>query len=129
MSRIAQEIRESMFGFAVNGTGEPAAHFRFGENFIGFQGHFPGQKVLPGVCQVQCVQTVLETWKGNTVRLREIVSAKYVLPVLPGDEIACRCLDVKEGTGLTSLRAVITRGDEKISDFRLKVILVPPEPA
>jgi len=128
MSKVAREIRQHMYGFTVNGTGEPVAHFRFGEDFIGFQGHFPGQKVLPGVCQIQCVQAVLEAWKGTTVRLREIVSAKYVLPVMPDEEISCSCLDIKEGADWVSLRAIITRGEEKISDFRLKVTVATPEP-
>ena len=127
MSRIAGEIRGQMHGFALNGNGEPSANFRFREEFVGFQGHFPEQKVLPGVCQLECVKAVLEAWKGQQIRVQEIVSAKYIVPVGPGDEISCRCLDVKEERDVASLRALITRGEEKVSDFRLRVRLFSPE--
>ncbi len=129
MSRIAGEIRNQMYGFTVNGNGEASANFRFREEFIGFQGHFPERKVLPGVCQLQCVQAVLEAWKGQRIHLQEIVSAKYMVPVGPGDEISCRCLDMKEANHVASFRALITRGEEKVSDFRLRVRLISPDRA
>ena len=56
------------------------ASFLFPEDFIGFQGHFPGNKILPGVCQIQCVISMLEKWKKKNIVLREIVLAKFFSP-------------------------------------------------
>lgn len=99
------------------------ARFRFAGDFVGFAGHFPDRAVLPGVCQIQCVKAVLERWTGVPVSLREIVSAKYLVPVGPGEEILCVVRDLSASNGECALKASLHRGAEKISEFRLRLAL------
>jgi 3-hydroxyacyl-[acyl-carrier-protein] dehydratase len=127
LSRIKREVKEAMRGFHANGRGELSAGFVFGEEFVGFQGHFPMKKVLPGVCQIQCIKAMLEEWKKADVSLLEIVKAKYLLPVAPLEELTVKCSLKDEcvgaettGEGCT-LRATVSRGGEKVAEFRLKV--------
>ena len=109
---------------ALTGSGrELTARFLFPEGFLGFEGHFPGKKILPGVCQVQCVLSMLEQQTGNSISLREIVLAKFFAPVLPNEEIVCRSSGVQE-SGEFLVKAVITRGDQKVSELKLKVYAV-----
>jgi 3-hydroxyacyl-[acyl-carrier-protein] dehydratase len=97
------------------------AHFAFPEDFIGFQGHFPGNKILPGVCQIQCAVTMLEKWKNLPVVLKEIVLAKFFSTVTPLEEFMCMCKGIEHTDGDFILRASIRKGDKKISEMKLKV--------
>jgi len=127
VSRIIGEIDASLRPVSMNGAGAAEATFCFGEDFSGFQGHFPAKKVLPGVCQIQCVLVLLGRWQDADARLSEITNVKYVLPVFPGDEISCRIISLKDlGEGLFSLKASMLKGTERVSDFRLKAWLGRP---
>lgn len=55
----------------------------FPANFIGFQGHFPGRPVLPGVCLVLAALLQAEGASRTPLVLREVVSAKFYAPVEP----------------------------------------------
>jgi len=123
-SRIIGEIDAALRPVSMNGAGAAEATFSFGEDFSGFQGHFPAKKVLPGVCQIQCVLALLGRWQDTDARLREITNVKYVLPVFPGDVVTCKIISLKElGDGLFNLKASMLKGTERVSDFRLKAWL------
>lgn len=120
MKRIKEEIAQNMTSL-MSSNGTITSRFLFPESFLGFQGHFPDKKILPGVCQVQCVLTALERATKSSIRLREIVLAKYFAPVVPNDEVACVCSDVGQGEFI--MKAVMTKGDQKVSEFKLRVVV------
>jgi len=126
ISPMARQIEEAMSVSSLNGTsGSVEATFTFNEDFAGFQGHFPSNKIFPGVCQVQCVLALLGRWQDSEARLTELTNVKYVLPIVPGDVITCRITGLKELEGdVFSLKASIHKGSERVSDFRLKARLV-----
>jgi 3-hydroxyacyl-[acyl-carrier-protein] dehydratase len=109
-----------MTGFAADG-GVLSARFVFPEEFIGFQGHFPEKKILPGVCHIQCVLSLLEAHGKRPVLLREAVLVKFFHPVLPQEEILCTCRDVQDGNGEFTVKAVFVRGEQKVSELKLRV--------
>ncbi len=96
------------------------SRFVFPEEFIGFQGHFPEKKILPGVCQIQCVLTTLEKTNKKAVDLKEILLAKYFAPASPGEELTCVCSDLKEQGGEFTVKAVISKSSTKIAEFKLR---------
>jgi 3-hydroxyacyl-[acyl-carrier-protein] dehydratase len=61
-----------------------------------FEGHFPGQPIVPGVCMMQMVKEVLETAIGKETRLVSAVSAKFLYMIDPREtsrvsmELICR---------------------------------------
>ncbi len=59
------------------------ASFVFAPDFIGFDGHFPGNPVLPGI--VQILAGILTAGQGAKPRLRELVKCKFLRPVRPGE--------------------------------------------
>ncbi len=122
MSRIKAEIQQCMSGPERDGA-TIGARFRFPAGFIGFQGHFPGNSVLAGACQIQCALTAMEHGLEKAVALREIVLAKFVAPVLPEQEITCLVSDCGDTPGEWLCRARITRGDERVAELRLRVCL------
>jgi 3-hydroxyacyl-[acyl-carrier-protein] dehydratase len=100
-----------------------SARFQFPAEFIGFQGHFPEKKILPGVCQVQCVLALLEKGFGKNVVLKEIVQAKYFSPVFPDDEVMCAVSDLGDPGSVMTVKAAITKGAAKVSEMKLRVLM------
>jgi 3-hydroxyacyl-[acyl-carrier-protein] dehydratase len=121
LKRIKEQI-EACMQVGTSEDGRPMGEFRFPADFIGFQGHFPAKSILPGACQIECLLTLLERLSGKTLALKEIVLAKYVSPVLPGELIRCVLADPPAFTGdETAVKAFIQRGGERVSELRLKI--------
>ncbi|MCS6891651.1 MAG: 3-hydroxyacyl-ACP dehydratase FabZ [Rhodovarius sp.] len=64
-----------------------------------FQGHFPGEPVMPGVLIVEAmaqtaavlvVETLGEAFRGKLVYFMSIEGAKFRRPVVPGDRLELR---------------------------------------
>ncbi len=125
MKKVKAEIVQHMAGLQTSGK-QISARFVFPGEFIGFQGHFPDKKVLPGVCQIQCAVAVVEQARQRKVALKEIALAKYFLPVLPDEEILCVCSDV-EGSGEFTMKAVITKGTAKAAELKLRMAFTDEE--
>ena len=121
MRTIKTEVVQHMSGLEASDR-TVTARFRFPEEFIGFQGHFPGKKVLPGVCEIQCALSLVEQARQKSVELKEITLAKYFAPVSPGEEIFCVVSDVAD-SGEFTCKAVITKGETKVAELKLKVAL------
>ncbi|MFT3932027.1 MAG: 3-hydroxyacyl-ACP dehydratase [Chitinophagaceae bacterium] len=49
-----------------------------------FQGHFPGQPVVPGVCMMQMVKELLEIATSRTLRLQTGLDLKFLSVIDPG---------------------------------------------
>ena len=85
-------------------NGEVAARFVFPEDFIGFQGHFPGRPLMPGVLIVEAMAQVgglivaqmPDLPKGLFV-FAGIDGVRFRRPVVPGDQllISCELLSLK----------------------------------
>lgn len=48
-----------------------------------YQGHFPGNPVLPGVCTLQIIKECLEQLMGSTLQYAQVNSCKYLSVVNP----------------------------------------------
>jgi len=75
-------------------TLEPGAlvrRYRFGQDFFGFQGHFPGHPILPAVLQVLTAMVQIEDGTGQALDLLGVESAKFTMVILPDQEIEVRC--------------------------------------
>ncbi len=125
MKKVKAEIARHLAGLESSGK-QVTSRFVFPDTFIGFQGHFPDKKVLPGVCQIQCAVAAVEQARHRTVALKEIVLAKYFMPVVPDEEIGCLCSDVEE-SGEFTIKAVITKGTAKVAELKLRVVLTDKE--
>lgn len=121
-----RRIKAETVGCMSNLTREDrvlTAHFLFPEEYLGFQGHFPAQKVLPGVCQLHCVLAVIEAGEGVTATLREVMLAKYAAPVFPGEELACTVQRVTEADGATVFKALLATHGKRVTEMKLRVTL------
>jgi len=121
VSKIKTEVEHYKTGLAK--TDQSAiSRFSFPQEFIGFQGHFPTKKVLPGACQIQCAITTIEKTTGKAVGLKEIILAKYVAPVFPDEEISCKLVDTGEEGTEPTFKVTISKADAKVAELKLRVV-------
>jgi 3-hydroxymyristoyl/3-hydroxydecanoyl-(acyl carrier protein) dehydratase len=92
------------------------ASFCFPETFVGFDGHFPKQPVLPGICLIQAVLVAAQKATGRNLTLSEIVLAKFISVVLPNQQVQAACTVDAE-----MVRAKLSRGEDRVAEIRLRI--------
>jgi 3-hydroxyacyl-[acyl-carrier-protein] dehydratase len=76
-----------------------SADFRFGGDFPGFQGHFPGKPILPAIVQLAAVRYVAESALQRDLLPASYNKMKFKGMIRPND----RCMVVVDLTGDGSL--------------------------
>ena len=51
-----------------------------------FKAHFPGNPIVPGVCQVKIISELLEKYLGRRVVLSGIKNIKYLSVIIPSED-------------------------------------------
>ena len=87
-----------------------------------FNGHFPGQPVMPGVLMIEALAQVgavailsLPENKGKTAFFGAINNAKFKQMVLPGDRLKLECEIIKRKGPVGVGRAVATNAEGKVA--------------
>lgn len=93
MSEVKEILNEKLFNFT-------------GEEYF-FDGHFPGQPILPGVMQLQLVVERCEELLGKKIVLKEVKKMKFVSIIQPKEEIRLKTTFVKEN----EMEYVFLRGE------------------
>lgn len=84
-----------------------------------FEGHFPGQPILPGVCMLQMVKEVLEAAINNQTRLLKAAELKFLVIVAPEqDKVIQMELKVTDETELLRVEARLL--DDSLVLFKFK---------
>lgn len=83
MSEVIEILKEKIFNFT-------------GEEYF-FDGHFPGQPILPGVMQLQLAVERCEELLGKKIVLKEVKKMKFVQIIQPKEEIRLKTTFAKEG--------------------------------
>lgn len=94
-----------------------SASFCFPSSFTGFDGHFPEQPVLPGICLVLAVIVAAEKALGKKLELEEMVLAKFFSVVLPDEALTAECRISDDNM----VRAKIAHGDNRVAEIRVRV--------
>ncbi len=113
MDRLREAVRSSFVQEPKEiETGSAVGRCRFEAGFAGFAGHFPGRPILPAVVQIMAaLQVAAKVWGDPPTGAVSVHKAKFVLPVVPGDEIEIHC-SRKPMAGVQGLEArVLVRGE------------------
>lgn len=51
-----------------------------------FKSHFPGNPIVPGVCQIQIITELMEILLGKKLYLSEVKNIKYISVLVPNDK-------------------------------------------
>ena len=104
MTDLRTEVRAALVSPpAENPAGEVTASFCFPPDFTGFQGHFPGNPVLPGI--VQILMAEVTAGRGNDPALKEVARCKFLRPVSPGENVSVTATPAGEEKWTCDLRA------------------------
>lgn len=122
MSPLAEQIQRCMSDLSQSGDGELTARFLFPLEFAGFQGHFPERPILPAVCEIQAAIAMLEASSKRRIRLKEIVSAKFSMPVTCEEEVVYSCSVAMQDSQMAVLKTNVTKHGESVAKFRLRVV-------
>ncbi|MDO5764922.1 MAG: hypothetical protein Q4P84_04355 [Elusimicrobiales bacterium] len=71
--------------------------------FPAFEGHFPGNPLLPAVCQTGLCADALSRQEGKPLEISAVARAKFMRPVLPGAQVQITLTPRPDGKTLCEL--------------------------
>jgi 3-hydroxyacyl-[acyl-carrier-protein] dehydratase len=118
MSEINNEI--FIIESLEHGAGQVTANLSINKSSAIFEGHFPGQPVVPGDCMVQLVKDILQDALNIKVMLKKAATIKFIAMITPDTvhpinlTIGYKIID----DGYISINAKILTGD--VTCFKLQ---------
>lgn len=88
-----------------------------------FEGHFPGQPILPGVCMMQLIKELMEVTDGVAYRIETAGNIKFlnlIDPVITERVMVSISIEQKNESGI-KIQASLFAGD--VTFFKLKAAL------
>ena len=85
-----------------------------------FRGHFPGNPITPGVCQVGIIGEVAAKICGGSLVLREVKTLKYTDILRPDEEdVVIKFEKLEEAGGEVAAKGTVVSGDKVFTKFSL----------
>lgn len=107
MSSLSFGVRESLTRAPEEtAPGVWEASFVFAPDFSGFNGHFPGDPMLPGVAQIMAA--ALTASGGRTMRVAHVGRTKFMNMVRPDDAMHVRATVKPSANGLAVTADCVT---------------------
>ena len=109
-SVIGAELRSRVKDLRQTAEKEYGCAMDFDPGFRGFEGHFEGNPIVPGVCLIETARVVAETVLGKSLATRRVSQCRFRRPIFAGE-----CAEVKlkleaAGPGTWKLNADIRVG-------------------
>jgi len=85
-----------------------------------YQGHFKGNPVVPGVCQVQIISELLSVVENSPLRIVQADNIKFLTPIVPGKNRFLQVdLEIREGENdLLHVQSVILDKNNTFIKFK-----------
>lgn len=119
MSRIRDEIHAHATTTVEKGSGGWRQSFCLPPSFAGFDGHFPGNPVVPAVVQLMLGQILAEAVCGRRPFITRVVKAKFLKPLRPLENIQVSCMTECEKASCCHIE--IAGNAELAAVFRLEL--------
>ena len=84
-----------------------------------FQGHFPGQPIVPGVCMVEIVREMIQDVAKTSIRIVAADNIKFLNVIDPSEKKAI-LVDIHYRTGDDDFEIAATLQHESIIYFKFK---------
>ena len=113
------EVGQGGFPNAVDRVGGPyELTFRLGDDFVGFQGHFPGHPILPAFVQLLMGECAVRMHRGRVGSLRRVQRGKFLRPIQPNEPVTVCWQEQPRDDGLRCSFTLRVNG-EKAAVFAL----------
>ena len=119
VSVMSAELRSRVAGLRRTGEDEYAFTMDFDPAFRGFEGHFEGNPIVPGICLILAARAAAETVSGKALAARSISNCRFRRPVLAGEQAAVM-IRLKKKEEEMWIQADIRVGGEVCAQFRLR---------
>ena len=117
LSKVLQIATQS---FEATPQGARAALRFSGKEFF-FDGHFPGDPIVPAVVQIDIALHLASRALGRAVVLREVTRAIFKRPVGPGDDLEFRLAWSSAEENLTRVKCEVRCRDQSVAELALRV--------
>ena len=91
-SAVSAYLHEHLTDCLVTDGNIITGNIVFAPDFPGFDGHFPGHPLVPGVCLVETVRCTLEKALQLDLTVSKVKSCRFRAQVLPGTGAAIKLL-------------------------------------
>ena len=119
-SIISEELRKRLHDCVQTAEQEYTCGVTFDPEFTGFQGHFEGNPIVPGVCLIELARVHAETALGCQLKTEEISQCRFRAPIQAGMTAACKLVVRKLDDTHVRLQSEIRTGDSIACQVRLK---------
>ena len=119
-SVISGALRSRMGVLRPTGEGEYVCSMNFDPAFPGFEGHFEGNPIVPGVCLLEAARAAAETVLEKNLSTQRIAQCRFRRPIRAGEcaEIRIKIAETEPGTW--QVRADIRVESAVCAQLRLK---------
>ena len=87
-SKMSAALRSRIRDLAPPAANEYVCVLDFDAGFTGFEGHFEGNPIVPGVCLIEAARVIVEEVTGQPLRTLKIAQCRFRRPVLAGESAA-----------------------------------------
>ena len=119
-SKISAALRSRIRDLRATAENQYQCTMEFDPGFTGFEGHFEGNPIVPGVCLIQAARTAAEMVLSKGLAARSISNCRFRRPVLAGERAAVRIRLEKTEDELWTIRADIRVGGGVCAQLQLK---------
>ena len=123
-SIISEELRKRLHGCVQTAEQEYTCTITFDPEFTGFQGHFEGNPIMPGVCLIELARVHAETALGSQLKTKEIGQCRFRAPVLAGMTADCKLRVRKLDDTHVRLQSEIRTGGNVACQVSIKAEIV-----
>ena len=108
--------------------GKQAIEIELNPGHVLYQGHFPGQPVVPGVCTLQIIKESAEQIANQPLQYVQIASSKFLSAINPLETpLPCKCHEGVQSTVLSKLNGKIAKWLLQALCVSVKMVNAAPE--
>ena len=112
-------LKNALKNFDYDGDAQIRAELEFDADAPVFDGHFPGNPILPGFCQLEIILMLMnKALSGSCWKLKKMKNAKFFSPILPGDRAEYNLEIVEKSSSTLKVNVHVSIGDTKKSTFK-----------
>ena len=124
-STISAELRKRLRDCVQTGEREYACMADFDPAFTGFDGHFEGNPIVPGVCLIELARVHAESALGCRLKTEEISQCRFRNPVMAGMTAAVKLQAARLDDTHVKLQSEIRVDGNIACQVRLKTEILP----